>query len=129
MIHVHRAGPKVTSEMAIEFVRSVRSQKLMAFKCDRRLYLTRDKSRVVEEGDKTCGWLFATLGGQITAADAAAYGLEWRDGKIILPGREPKAAKKAEDKALKRGGDKAASAPPPDRKKPPAPPAPPPRSP
>ena len=88
------------------------------FKSDRRLYLTRDKSRVVEAGDKGAGWLFATPGSQIAESDASAFGLECRDGKVILPQGPavPKAAKKAEDKALKRGGDKAASARPPDKK-------------
>ena len=90
------------------------------FKSYRRLYLSGDKSRVLEEGEKEAGWLFATPGSQIAESDASAYGLEYRDGKVILPqGRtEPKAAKKGEDKALKRGGDKAATARPPDRVKP-----------
>ncbi len=90
------------------------------FKSDRRLYLSQDKLRVLEEGDKGAGWLFATPGRQITEAAASAYGLEYSDGKVILPQgpAEPKAAKRPEDKALKRGGDKAASARPPDREKP-----------
>ena len=88
------------------------------FKSDRRLYLSPDKSRVIEEGDKGAGWLFATPGSQITESAASAYGLEYRDGKVILPHgqAEPKSAKKREDKVLKRGGDK--SRPPPDREKP-----------
>ena len=90
------------------------------FKSDRRLYLSSDKSRVLEEADKGAGWLFATPGSQITEDAASAYGLEYRDGKVILTQAraEPKAAKKGEDKALKRGGDKAASGRPPDREKP-----------
>ncbi|MEE8543246.1 MAG: hypothetical protein V3S94_05250 [Gammaproteobacteria bacterium] len=90
------------------------------FKSDRRLYLSRDKSRVLEEGEKEAGWLFATPGSQIVESTASAYGLECRDGKVILPKApaEPKAAKRPEDKALKRGGDKAAPARPPDREKP-----------
>jgi len=92
-------------------------------KCDRRLYLNRDKSRVVEEGDVTSGFLFATAGGHIEATDAAKYNLEWRDGKLILPGRaraaataEPKARKKPEDKAAKKSEDKGGTARPPDAK-------------
>ncbi len=83
------------------------------FKSDRRLYLTADKSRVVEEGDKGAGWLFATPGSQIDESDASLFLLEYRDGKVILPPGPagPKAAKKGEDKALKRGGDKAAASP------------------
>ncbi len=89
------------------------------FKSDRRLYLSGDKSRVLEDGDKGAGWLFATPGSQIAESDASAYGLEYRDGKVILPYPpvEPKAAKKGEDKALKRGGDKTASPCPPGREK------------
>ena len=90
------------------------------FKSDRRLCLTGDKSRVVEVSDESAGWLFASEGSVISVASALAYGLECREGKVILPKppAEPKAAKKGEDKALKRGGDKAASARPPDGEKP-----------
>lgn len=87
----------------------------MSFKCDRRLYLTKDKSRVVEEGDVLCAFLFAAEGGEIQPQDAATYALEWRDGKIILPAApaaEPKAKKKQEDKAAKKGGDKGTARPP-----------------
>ena len=83
------------------------------FKSDRRLCLTRDKSRVVEASDKSAGWLFATPGSQITQVAASAYGLEYLDGKVVLPQGASKAAKKGEDKALKRGGDKATTARPP----------------
>ena len=89
------------------------------FKSDRRLCLTGDRSRVVEASDASAGWLFASPGRVIPSAAAEAYGLECRDGKVILPQAraEPKAAKKGEDKALKRGGDKAGSARPPDKEK------------
>ena len=87
----------------------------MAFKSDRRLYLSRDKSKVLEVGDTDAGWLFVALGAEITEADAVAYGLDYREGKVILPRveepkavAEPKQAKKGEDKSLKRGGDKSA---------------------
>ncbi len=89
------------------------------FKSDRRLFLNGDKSRVVEAADKSAAWLFASVGCVIPEAEAEAYRLECREGKVILPSpAEPKAVKKVEDKALKRGGDKAASARPPDRVKP-----------
>lgn len=81
-------------------------------KSDRRLYLTADKSRVVEEGCEGA-WLFASAGCVIPYPEADAYGLECRDGKVILPqaAAEPKAVKKPEDKSLKRGGDKSRAAP------------------
>ncbi len=99
--------------MAIEFEKG---KKPMAFKSDRRLCLTRDKSRVVEADDKRSGFIFATPGSEITDAEVSAYGLTYLDGKVVLPQAE-KALKKGEDKALKRGGDKTASARPPDREK------------
>lgn len=89
----------------------------MAFKCDRRLNLTKDKSRVVEDGDVTSGFLFASEGGEILPEDAAKYGLEWRDGKVFLPAApKAKAAKKPEDKAAKKPEDKGGTARPPDAK-------------
>lgn len=90
----------------------------MAFKSDRRLCLTADKSRVVEPGEKGAGFLFATPGSEITEADVQTYGLKYLDGKVVLPQGGSKAAKKGDDKALKRGGDKAAPTRPPDRAKP-----------
>ncbi len=90
----------------------------MSFQCDRRLYLSRDKSRVCEEGDPDAGWLFANKGGAISPADVAAFGLEWADGKVVLPrsaadaAPAPKAAKKPEDKAAKKSADKATARPP-----------------
>ncbi len=42
---------------------------------DRRLYLTRDKSRIVEEGDPSAGYLFAAPGHVISDADAERYDL------------------------------------------------------
>lgn len=89
----------------------------MSFQCDRRLYLSRDKSRVCEEGDPDAGWLFANKGGAISPVDVAAFGLEWADGKVILPASPaaevaPKAAKKSEDKAAKKSADKATARPP-----------------
>lgn len=89
----------------------------MAFTADRRLYLTADKSKVVEEGDKAAALLFAPCGQEITKADAVAYGLDYRDGKIVLPSPkravdpadDQKAREKAEDKAASKGEDKSAT--------------------
>lgn len=61
--------------------------------CDRRLYLTSDKSRVVEEGDPDSGWLFAVPDSTIKAAVAKRYGLTQKGGAVVLadvaPEREP----------------------------------------
>lgn len=43
---------------------------------DRKLYLTADRERVVEEGDPEAAFLFVTPGKEISAADAEKYGLE-----------------------------------------------------
>ena len=43
---------------------------------DRRLYLTADRERVVEEGDPDAAFLFVTPGKQISDADAERYGLK-----------------------------------------------------
>ena len=56
---------------------------------DRRLYLTRDESRVVEEGSPEAAFLFATPGTIVPAADADRLGLNLVDGRITLPGTEP----------------------------------------
>lgn len=42
---------------------------------DRRLFLTADKTRVVEEGDAEAAYLFATPGSPIALEDATRYGL------------------------------------------------------
>lgn len=67
---------------------------------DRRLYLTADKSEVVEEGDARAAFLFVTPGKEISAADAERYGLS-----------ETKAAPKAEDKQAPAPANKARKAP------------------
>lgn len=89
---------------------------MVAFTADRRLFLTRDRKRVVEEGDKDAGFLLAAAGREISESDAEAYGLECRDGKVVLPQPTPskppedpkKSIEKSEDKSRKREGDKSA---------------------
>ena len=43
---------------------------------DRRLYLTADRERVVEEGDPDAAFLFVTPGKEVSDADAERYGLK-----------------------------------------------------
>ena len=93
--------------MALRIVkRSKKEDSMEAFTADRRLYLSSDKSRVVEEGDPSAAWLFATCGGTIREADAEAYGLSLEGGKVVL--RERKARAKIEDKAVEKAEDKSA---------------------
>lgn len=74
---------------------------------DRRLYLTADKARVVEEGDRSAAFLLAGAGGEIASLDADRLGLGVHAGRVVLPGTmEPKALEKPADKARKRGEDK-----------------------
>lgn len=48
----------------------------MSIVADRRLYLTRDKTRIVEEGDPEAGFLFVAPGHVISDADAKEFGLD-----------------------------------------------------
>lgn len=64
-----------------------------AWAADRRLWLTVDKSRVVEEGDPDAAFLFASPGTEVTAADVQKYDLGPRKPA------EQKQAVKPEDKA------------------------------
>lgn len=52
---------------------------------DRRLYLDAAKERVVEDGDPSAAYLFATEGSEIGEADMGRYGLSVEDGKVALP--------------------------------------------
>lgn len=53
---------------------------------DRRLYLTADKSEVVEDGDPRAAFLFANEGYELSAAIVERYGLTAADGKVVLSG-------------------------------------------
>lgn len=64
---------------------------------DRRLFLTADKSRVVEEGDAGAAYLFATPGSPITQEDIDRYGLS------LTGGPNAEAAQAAEPSPDKRG--------------------------
>ena len=59
-------------------------------KADRKLYLTADRTRVVEEGDPEAAFLFATPGKEISDADAEKYGL--KPAKPAAPAEEKEAA-------------------------------------
>lgn len=104
--------------MALEINRS-KKEVPMAFVADRRLCLTQDKSRVVEEGDPSSAWLLVPAGGEVSEEAAKAYGLTVQDGKVVLPGTSAppekqeekppdgeKSREKTEDKAAKKGEDK-----------------------
>lgn len=64
---------------------------------DRRLYLTADKSEIVEHGDLKATTLYAVAGDRIPEKEAARYGLV-----------KAKAAEPAEDKSAPKSADKGA---------------------
>lgn len=48
----------------------------MPYKSEKRLYLTADKTRVVEEGDPAAASLLINAGGELDDATAERYGLQ-----------------------------------------------------
>lgn len=67
---------------------------------DRRLYVTRDRGRVVEDGDPEAGFLLASgPGALIPPEDVARLGLTVRDGRIVQHGGEKEQAKPADKQA------------------------------
>ncbi len=75
---------------------------MAAMTADRRLWLTADGSRVVEDGDPEAASLFAAPGRPISADDVERFGLSEQDGKVVI-----KMAAKPEDKAVKKPAAKA----------------------
>lgn len=81
---------------------------MASLKSDRRLYVTADRERVVEEGDLDAAFLLVGKNGIIGPSDVARYNLSHKGGKVVLPG-EKKAAK-PEDKMVAAPEDKAEEA-------------------
>ncbi len=73
---------------------------------DRRLWLTADKSRVVEEGDRDAATLLAAQGRKVSPDDQKQFGIsEGPGGKLMLKQKakpEDKAKKAPEDKSRKK---------------------------
>lgn len=80
--------------MSFEIQKEQKPQPAGALVSDRRLWVTDDKSQVVEDGDTRARCLFATPGTEIPASEVARLGLSMRDGCVVLPGSK-KAAKAA----------------------------------
>lgn len=81
---------------------------MASYIADRRLYVTADRSEVVEEGDPRAAFLLAGEGCQIDSDDVTAHDLGWKDGKIVIGAR---AAAKAAAKKAPKPEDKMAAAP------------------
>jgi hypothetical protein len=69
--------------MALQILRE--GPKMDGLIADRRLYLTADKGRVVEEGAPDAAYLFAVPGTPIEAGDVALHGLTMVDGQVVVP--------------------------------------------
>jgi hypothetical protein len=65
---------------------------MSTLKADRRLYVTADRSEIVEENDPRSAFLLCAAGLNIGAGDVARYKLKVRAGKIVYPGHGLKAA-------------------------------------
>jgi hypothetical protein len=66
--------------------RTVRAKAPLALIADRKLYLTRDKERIVEEGSPEAAYLFANSGTMIPDAEAARLGLSVTNGRMMQAG-------------------------------------------
>ena len=74
---------------------------------DRNLYLTADRSRVVEQNDTDQRSLLVGKGSELEPSAAEQYGIEVEDGRLVVKGRDP-----AEDKQVEKSeDDKQADAP------------------
>lgn len=62
---------------------------------DRRLYLTGDRSRVVEEGDPAAAFLLVSANKPIPAVEVDRLGLVMRDGRVSVFTAEPEKTKPA----------------------------------
>lgn len=88
----------------------------MVFKADRRLYLTKERDRVVEEGDPAAAFLLLPVDGEMPDAEAKKLGLD--EHKQVRAAQETKSdadtAGNAQDDELAREAQRAEKAPPAD---------------
>lgn len=94
--------------MGLEYIHSERGIRRMSGETvviDRHLYLTEDKSRVVEEGDVDGRWLWAAPGQEMSKEEAERLGAVKSEPKPKPPAAKQQAARankqraKSEDKA------------------------------
>lgn len=83
---------------------------MATLRADRRLYVTADREKIVEEGDPDAAWLLAGVGRQIGEPEVAKYRLQMKDGRVTWPELEADAPE-AESKMVEAGEDKAEDAP------------------
>lgn len=78
---------------------------------DRYLYLTEDRSRVVEEGDTAGRWLWASPGTEVSRAEALRLGAVQAEGEPKPKPQQEEAPKQRTprtNKARRPSGDKSA---------------------
>lgn len=63
---------------------------------DRRLWLTTDKARVVEDGDPAAAFLLASPGTEIPVAEVERLGLAVEGGKVVITGAKKGGEAKAD---------------------------------
>lgn len=71
---------------------------------DRRLCITLDGTRIVEQGDPDAAFLWRGQGKPISPAEMKRFGLSEQGGKVVLPGA--KSMPKPEDKMIRPAEDK-----------------------
>lgn len=94
--------------MALKIIRGGKPRGMLV--ADRRLYLTADKSEVVEDGDPGAAFLFTTPGYEVPASEVERYGLSLEDGQLRWGTDAPASEDGAMDQAAGEGGDASAEA-------------------
>lgn len=80
---------------------------MASYTADRRLYLTEDRDRVVEEGDPDAAFLLAGAGTDIHPHDVEEFDLTKEGGEIRYPGYgDTKESQPSENKMMQPGEDK-----------------------
>lgn len=67
----------------------------MAYLSEKRLYVNKDKSRVVEEDDPEAAYLLVAEGSELSDADAEKYGLGGAEVKQVAAAPENKQVRSA----------------------------------
>ncbi len=87
--------------MALEITQSL-SAPSSAVILDRRLYLTEDRSRLVEDGDPAARWLYGVKDQRVNAAEAERLGYRPRSAKQEEPAEDKEVKKESiPDKAVR----------------------------
>lgn len=75
----------------------------MPYVSDKRLYVNKDKSRVVEESDPEAAYLLVAEGSELSDADAEKYGLGGAEVKQVAAAPENKQVRSAPETKTSAG--------------------------